>query len=508
MTFTKRGRISLFPLLVAAGLSACLTTTPPTSATPPIPIDLSPRCEPLFEGVDMRASTLAPRGPSVSVEALPRGARWFSVSAPTAPLDSLAWGFPAHGADARLAAALLEAGETSADPRGLRDWLIEIGGSVSAEVADDWLWLELRFPPAQRIAALRVFKRWLKIQAPSPEAFERIQRGLAIASLGEETSATKQVGRLFRRLHPIKGRARDFDAPKEEASATLVVDRLHLTLQPESSVALYVSSGGEDATRTVREQLVVWLASWPIVAAPPPLPRAQAKASVPVPVPAPAPAPAPEEPLPNESGTIHIIDRKGSPQVELLVGFPSVSADHPDTPALEMLASLLGSDVGGRLFRDLRERQGLAYIINAAQEPDGRFVVSTRARPERVGALVSGIEAHFRALTETPLLPCETRMLTDRMMGEATLAADDVSTLARGWRNDFARRGAPDPIPERVAAYLAAADQGFEDVARRIFSGQPTIVLVGDAKQLRRDLSRAFPGRPLRLYDGALRPTR
>jgi hypothetical protein len=99
-------------------------------------------------------------------------------------------------------------------------------------------------------------------------------------------------------------------------------------------------------------------------------------------------------------------------------------------------------------------------------------------------------------------------MLADRLAGEATLMADDAWGLASRWRRDLARLGEPEPLSKRVAAHLAAADRGLEHVAQRYLAGQPTIVLVGDAKPLLRDLERAFPGRPLRVYDSALRPTR
>ena len=483
----------LLLMLLAAGAGSCATPTALPAPVPPAPIDLSPRCEPVLDGLEAGAPLAAPREPRVSLQRLPGGARWLSVSSEAAPLDVLAWGFPAQGAHVRLAAALLQAGETAADPRGLRDALLDLGASLSAEIENDWLWLELRFPPARRDASLRVFARWLDVQAPEHEAFERIRRGVSLATLAEQASATLQAERLFRRLHPAEGEALESDAPPRDADPDRVIEDLRRTLRPESSLILHVSSGGDEAARAVRERGVGWIGRWPVAAPPSTPPGAPAKAVA---------------PLASEPGAIHVIDRPGSPQVELLAGFRTVAADHPDASALQMLASLLGSDVGGRLFRDLRERQGLAYIIDALQEPDGRFVVTTRARPERIAALLAGVEAHLRALVAEPLLPCEVRMLVDRMTGEAALTADDATKLMGRWRSDLARRRDPAPLSERLASYRAAADGGLEVVARRYLAGRPTVVLVGDAKWLRRDLGRAFSGRPLRVYDAALEPDR
>ncbi len=56
---------------------------------------------------------------------------------------------------------------------------------------------------------------------------------------------------------------------------------------------------------------------------------------------------------------IYLLDKKGSQQVQILLGIPTIARNHRHWDALTTLAEILGAGSGGRLFQDLRERQGL-----------------------------------------------------------------------------------------------------------------------------------------------------
>jgi len=343
-------------------------------------------------------------------------------------------------------------------------------------------------------------------------AFERVRRSAALAQLAERGSAKALAQRAFERVHPPPRTAVTSSAPGPARAASgaqpggvhdtrrggahdtrAALARLfEATLRPEGSVLVY--SGAADPTalrRALERELLRREESGEA------RPAARAAVAVPVGIEPAAPAPA-------RSATphgIYIVDRPGSPQAEVLVGMPTVGPRDPDFAALEVLASLLGGNVGGRLFRDLRERHGLAYIIDAEQSVDARFVVTTRARHERIAALVAGIEAHLRALVEVPLAACEVEMLERRMRGEQALVADDPKVRVEHVRADFELRDGPRTPAARVEAYRAAIRGGLEAVARRHLARDPTVVLVGDGAWLQRDLTRAFPGRHIEVLD-------
>jgi len=204
------------------------------------------------------------------------------------------------------------------------------------------------------------------------------------------------------------------------------------------------------------------------------------------------------------AAAIPLLDQPGARQVELLASRATVGRGAADRPALEMLASLLGDPLGGRLFRDLRERQGLAYEIGAEQTAEGHFEVSTRTRPERLGALMAGIESHWAALTEGPIEDCERAMLHERMHGLLALEADEpgarLDGLVRAWNGP----GSPPALAARAAAYQAVSRETLDGVARRWLAGPPEWLLVGDASRVVERLREAFPDRRIMVHDASL----
>lgn len=57
---------------------------------------------------------------------------------------------------------------------------------------------------------------------------------------------------------------------------------------------------------------------------------------------------------------------KDTEQAFIVMGHLICPAGHPDEPALEVAAAILGSGMSSRLFRELRDKRGLAYAIGAS----------------------------------------------------------------------------------------------------------------------------------------------
>lgn len=511
-------------LCVVLATTAILGCAKPAAYPDPIApsaIDLRPRCEVDLMAADSPTPSFGAASAAVphSLEALhtesAHGIPIFAESAPRSGLAILGWGFPLHEPDAsskesfapRLGAALLRTGETASDPVRFRRRVLEIGGTLSSHVEGGWLWLELRYPETRSDKAFRVLSDWLRPTAADPVSFETRRRAVALEELVLDSSPTNLAARSFRRLHRPPPGALDPDAlARDDPDATPEGVRrfLESALRFEDSVVLY--AGTEEPSRirasieaTLERVSPSFVSAWSDGEAWPshvsmrdddaradrrPKRDAQIDAR-----------------QPEAEPTIYVVDQPGVAQVEILAGFPTLAPGDPEFAELELWASLLGGNVGGRLFRDLRERQGLAYIINAEQSMEGRFVVTTRSRPERVVALLHGIEAHLRALVEVQLEDCEVAMLRTRSAGEAAILEGDAESWTRQSRLDVATLGRPRATRASGNARLDGLRSDLEAVARERLAKAPTILLVGDADWLRHDLRAAFPKREIRIID-------
>jgi predicted Zn-dependent peptidase len=98
-------------------------------------------------------------------------------------------------------------------------------------------------------------------------------------------------------------------------------------------------------------------------------------------------------------------------QAYIYIGFglPGIASD--DTPALEILTSIVSS----RLKQELREKQGLAYRVGASvdfHKDVGWFVASIGTRPENIDAAVQGILDELERIRLE--LPSETELETEK----------------------------------------------------------------------------------------------
>jgi zinc protease len=96
-------------------------------------------------------------------------------------------------------------------------------------------------------------------------------------------------------------------------------------------------------------------------------------------------------------------------QADLVLGWRSVPALHPDAVPLDLAAALLGTGRGSRLHRALRE-PGIAASVSAySYSPDevGVFGVSASGNADQLVAMLGGLAREVRSLREAPAGPDE-----------------------------------------------------------------------------------------------------
>lgn len=119
-------------------------------------------------------------------------------------------------------------------------------------------------------------------------------------------------------------------------------------------------------------------------------------------------------------------------QVHLAIGYPGATLRSRERYPLEVLASLL-SGQGGRLFVELRDRLGLAYQIGASSQEGiepGSFTVYVATSPEKVPAVLAGIETEIRRLKERPISAAELKRVQQFLVGNYEISLQRKSTVA------------------------------------------------------------------------------
>ncbi len=124
---------------------------------------------------------------------------------------------------------------------------------------------------------------------------------------------------------------------------------------------------------------------------------------------------------------------------------------HPDVPAYELAAAILGRGRSARLYRRLREERELALEISAwswsQAGREGIFAVSAEAEPEKRDELIAAIFAELAELPGSALddeLAKARRQIAASQFRSLTSASGRATDLASNWHEardlDFTRR--------------------------------------------------------------------
>ncbi len=147
--------------------------------------------------------------------------------------------------------------------------------------------------------------------------------------------------------------------------------------------------------------------------------------------------------------------------------FPATSLSHPDTPALDVLAQVLGQGRSSRLVREIRERRQLAFSIGAwAFTPidRGLFAVSATFAPEREEELLAAIEEELYSWVETPF----TQEELDKARRQVLVDALSQLQTSRGQAAAFASGEFYVVDPRYSETYLEELDALTPDDLQRV----------------------------------------
>ena len=223
-----------------------------------------------------------------------------------------------------------------------------------------------------------------------------------------------------------------------------------------------------------------------------------------------APPRVPVEPPRKEpEDAFKLLDRQ---QAHIVLGYPGTSLRRKDRFALEVLANLL-SGQSGRLFLQLRERQGLAYNVGAFSmeglEP-GYFAVYMATSPKNLQAALAGIEAELQKVRDQPVGQGELRRVQRYMVGSYETSLQRKSTVASYLAFGELYGLGHESYTRYAEAIMAVTAEDVRRAARRYLRADRRVVSVVKPEEYSPGAARRLPsdGQAGILKEGAKRPKR
>ncbi len=143
---------------------------------------------------------------------------------------------------------------------------------------------------------------------------------------------------------------------------------------------------------------------------------------------------------PKQLGSRKASDTFSIPSTKLNMSWQTVGLDHPDSPALDLLSTILGGGRSSRLYQAIREKKNLCHHIGTwswiTQQSPGLFCVSAEADEEQIPTLQKAIHDEIETLSHAQLeaeLNKAKRMCLSSQFATLTTASGRASDLASNW---------------------------------------------------------------------------
>ena len=195
--------------------------------------------------------------------------------------------------------------------------------------------------------------------------------------------------------------------------------------------------------------------------------------------PAPAPPPAKAE----FAGERFVIEKRDIAQCHLGIALYALPRRDPQRYALTVLNTILGRGMSSRLFREVRERRGLAYSIGsgAARYNDiGTMSISAGVTLEKLEEATQVIRDELLKLAATAPADDETARARDFATGTFRLGLESTMALAQRAGESLLMTGEVEAIDEVVEATAAVQPADVQRLAQQLFRpGAFSAALVG-----------------------------
>jgi zinc protease len=372
-----------------------------------------------------------------------------------------------------LLAGLATRGTTTRSANQISEAIEGMAGTIGGFSGQNSFGLHAELLARHWERGLQIVADCLLNPALRPEEVERERRSLVEDIVAQEDNASSVVMRLFNRTlfkrHPYRldplGTVETVSALTREQLV-----RYHRRHYHPSNLVLAVV-GDVDAGRVEAKFRELFGA----------IPR---RAERPVQV--------PREPVRAESDEAYRFVNKQ--QAHLVVGYPGTTVRNKDRFALEILTSAL-SGQGGRLFTELRDRQGLAYNVGAYSQEGlepGYVAVYIATSPEKIQQALEGIERQLQRVRDERLRPQELKRIQRYLVGSYEISLQRKAMLSSYLAFNEAYGLGYQAYATYSSSILGVTAEAVRRVARRYLVADRRVIAVvkpeeltpGAAKQL------------------------
>jgi len=176
---------------------------------------------------------------------------------------------------------------------------------------------------------------------------------------------------------------------------------------------------------------------------------------------------------PGISGPKVLTDTRDIDQCTMFLGLPIFGRNDPDRFKLRVLNDVLGAGMSSRLFKEVRERRGLAYSVGSGYgylADAGVFTISAGVDREKLSETIKVCLEETERLCHEPVPPDELRKAKDHNIGRFRLSLETAHSLGQRHGESLLTKGRIDSIDDVVAQIEEVTAEDIQVLGRRLLS--------------------------------------
>ena len=178
-----------------------------------------------------------------------------------------------------------------------------------------------------------------------------------------------------------------------------------------------------------------------------------------------------------------IIEERDIEQTNVLLSTQIFGRRDPDRYALDIMNTVLGRGMSSRLFKEVRERRGLAYSISSGAsrlQDIGTLTISAGVTRDDQEEALEVIVAELHRLVDEPVEASELQRAIDYVAGSLRLSQETARAVGQRYGNQLLMDGELETVEQTVAAIRAITADDVQAVAKRIIGpGEFALAVVG-----------------------------
>lgn len=181
-----------------------------------------------------------------------------------------------------------------------------------------------------------------------------------------------------------------------------------------------------------------------------------------------------------------VVEMKKTDQAQMMLGWPGFAHGVKENNAMRILNTILGGSMSSRLFIQVRERQGLAYVVKSGAQSyrdTGYAYVQAGLEPKNINKAIACIQSEINKIITKGVTARELADAKTHFRGRITLALEDSANQAEWYAKAAIFQKKIVTPEERLRAIEAVTAAEVQALAKKVYQSKlMRIAIIGDVQ--------------------------